>query len=107
MQKQKIQKEEVQEQETKRPEKTRYHLVFSGSVQAVGFRYRAVHAAGSLGLTGWVKNCWDGTVEMEAQGRPEEIRRMIGMIADSRYINIENVQAKEIALETESGFHIR
>ena len=60
MQNQKIQKEEVQEQETKRPEKTRYHLVFSGSVQAVGFRYRAVHAAGSLGLTGWVKNCWDG-----------------------------------------------
>ena len=47
-------------QEEKRQEKTRYHLVFSGRVQAVGFRYRAVHAAGSLGLTGWVKNCWDG-----------------------------------------------
>ena len=68
---------------------------------------RAVHAAGSLGLTGWVKNCWDGTVEMEAQGRPEEIRRMIHMIADSRYIVIENIQAREIAVETESGFHIR
>ena len=94
-------------QEEKRQEKTRYHLVFSGRVQAVGFRYRAVHAAGSLGLTGWVKNCWDGTVEMEAQGRPEEIRRMIHMIADSRYIVIENIQAREIAVETESGFHIR
>ena len=81
--------------------------MFSGRVQAVGFRYRAVHAAGSLGLTGWVKNCWDGTVEMEAQGRPEEIRRMIHMIADSRYIVIENIQAREIAVETESGFHIR
>lgn len=62
-------------QEEKRQEKTRYHLVFSGRVQAVGFRYRAVHAAGSLGLTGWVKNCWDGTVEMEAQGRKSEAKR--------------------------------
>lgn len=53
------------------------------------------------------ENCWDGTVEMEAQGRPEEIRRMIHMIADSRYIVIENIQAREIAVETESGFHIR
>ncbi len=88
-------------------EKTRYHLVFSGTVQAVGFRYRAAHAAGSLGLTGWVKNRWDGTVEMEAQGRPDEIRRMIAMIAESRYIVIENVQSREIALESESGFHIR
>lgn len=97
----------MQEQEDKKQKKTRYHLVFSGRVQSVGFRYRAVHAAGSLGLTGWVKNCWDGTVEMEAQGCPDEIRRMIRMIADSRYIVIEDIQAKEIALETESGFHVR
>ena len=83
-------------QEEKRQEKTRYHLVFSGRVPA-----------GSLGLTGWVKNCWDGTVEMEAQGRPEEIRRMIHMIADSRYIVIENIQARRLQVETESGFHIR
>ena len=32
---------------------------------------------------------------------------MIHMIADSRYIVIENIQAREIAVETESGFHIR
>lgn len=90
-----------------RQEKNRYHMIFSGRVQAVGFRYRAMYAARSLGLTGWVRNCWDGTVEMEAQGNPEEIRRMVVMIADSRYIEIEDVRVREIPMETESGFRIR
>ena len=90
-----------------RQEKNRYHMIFSGRVQAVGFRYRAMHAARSLGLTGWVRNCRDGTVEMEAQGNPEEIRRMVVMIADSRYIEIEDVRVREIPMETESGFRIR
>ena len=90
-----------------RQEKNRYHMIFSGRVQAVGFRYRAMHAARSLGLTGWVRNCGDGTVEMEAQGNPEEIRRMVVMIADSRYIEIEDVRVREIPMETESGFRIR
>ena len=90
-----------------RQEKNRYHMIFSGRVQAVGFRYRAMQAARSLGLTGWVRNCWDGTVEMEAQGNPEEIRRMVVMIADYRYIEIEDVRVREIPMEIESGFRIR
>ena len=52
---------------------TRRHIVFSGNVQGVGFRYRAYHAAQSLRLTGWVRNEWDGTVEMEVQGSPDSI----------------------------------
>lgn len=88
-------------------EMTRYHMIFSGRVQSVGFRYRAVHAAGSLGLTGWVRNCGDGTVEVEAQGRPEEIRRMVEMIADSSYIEIDDVRTDKMELKTESGFFIR
>ena len=55
-------------------EKTiRKHLIFSGRVQGVGFRYRAMNIAQMLGLTGWVKNRWDGKVEMEVQGKREEI----------------------------------
>lgn len=40
-------------------------------------------------------------------GNPEEIRRMVVMIADSRYIEIEDVRVREIPMETESGFRIR
>ena len=44
------------------------HLRVSGLVQGVGFRYHAYRSAMQLGLTGWVKNLPDGSVETEAEG---------------------------------------
>ena len=41
----------------------RRHIYFSGRVQEVGFRFTACLLARRLGLTGWVKNLWDGRVE--------------------------------------------
>ena len=55
----------------------RKHILFSGRVQGVGFRFTACSLARPLGLTGWVKNCYDGDVEMEVQGEEEAIDRMI------------------------------
>lgn len=86
----------------------RQHMKISGSVQGVGFRFRASHAANGLGLTGWVKNEWDGTVEMEVQGTIEQINRMLTMVNQSAYIHIERIDRKEMMLkEGEYGFHIR
>ena len=50
-------------------EKVRKHIIFSGRVQGVGFRYTACYLARPLGLTGWVKNLTDGRVEAELQGQ--------------------------------------
>jgi len=47
-----------------------------GRVQGVGFREACVEEAESLGLTGWVRNRTDGSVEALLQGRPEQIARM-------------------------------
>lgn len=86
----------------------RHHIVFSGRVQGVGFRYRAMYAAQSLGLTGWVKNDWDGSVVMEVQGRQSQIDQMIGMIQQGSYIYIEDIKLKKIPLtEDERSFKIR
>jgi len=41
-----------------------------GRVQGVGFRYFAERAARQRGLWGYVRNCWDGTVEVYAIGEP-------------------------------------
>jgi acylphosphatase len=41
-----------------------------GRVQGVGFRYSTVHAAARSGVTGWVRNRLDGSVEVFAQGPP-------------------------------------
>lgn len=47
---------------------TRLHAVVEGDVQGVGFRYFVVENARSLGLTGWVRNRYDGSVEVLAEG---------------------------------------
>jgi acylphosphatase len=44
------------------------HLEISGHVQGVGFRYAMQREAARLGLTGWVRNRRDGSVEALAQG---------------------------------------
>lgn len=46
----------------------RLHAIVEGIVQGVNFRYYTVRKAHSLGLTGWVANRWDGTVETVAEG---------------------------------------
>lgn len=47
-----------------------------GRVQGVGFRQATVRKAHSLGITGWVRNMEDGTVEAMIQGNPEQIDLM-------------------------------
>ena len=43
-------------------------FIISGSVQGVGYRFFAERCANQLGISGYVKNCWDGTVEVYAVG---------------------------------------
>jgi acylphosphatase len=49
---------------TKRAKK----FTVSGRVQGVGFRFFAERWANQLGICGYVKNCWEGTVEVYAIG---------------------------------------
>ena len=81
-------------------DKIRRHYTFRGRVQGVGFRYRASYAASMYGVTGWVCNRYDDSVEMEAEGLPEAID-------NDRYIFIEDMDVREISLENDSGFHVR
>ena len=46
-----------------------------GEVQGVGFRYFAWRLATRLGLTGWVRNLSDGSVEALAEGDPADLDR--------------------------------
>ena len=83
----------------------RRRLVFYGSVQGVGFRWRARKAAELTGCTGWVHNEWDGSVTMEIQGEEAQIDETILAIERSRYIRIENMRSRTIPLEPkEYGF---
>ena len=70
--------------------RVRYHVVFYGRVQGVGFRYTSQHLADSLGITGWVRNEDDGTVSCELQGSPEAIDQFLIRIGDQRWIDISD-----------------
>ncbi|MBQ9232867.1 MAG: acylphosphatase [Lachnospiraceae bacterium] len=86
----------------------RRRLTFSGMVQGVGFRYRSYYIAESLGLTGWVKNQWDGTVLMEVQGSEDAIDRLIINLGKQRFIYIEDIDIRDIPVdEHEKSFNIR
>lgn len=86
----------------------RKHFRFTGRVQGVGFRYRAKYAASGMCITGWVKNEWDGSVEMEAQGTESAINEMLKMINAGDYIVIDSIETKEIPVDVEEkGFHSR
>lgn len=78
-----------------------------GRVQGVGFRYRAEQAAGLLGVTGWVRNAEDGTVEMEAQGSEAAINKMMTFINGGTYVRIDRLETEIIKTEKESGFGVR
>ena len=59
------------------------HIIFTGTVQGVGFRFTAIRVANHHDLTGFVRNLPDGTVEMLAQGKPEDIDNCIKDIKES------------------------
>ena len=52
------------------------HCIVSGRVQGVFFRASTQEVASNLGLGGWVKNRYDGAVELQACGAPESVKRL-------------------------------
>lgn len=58
-------------------DKIRVHLVIEGRVQGVFFRATALAQANRLGITGWVKNRPDGSVEIVAEGEQNKIEKWI------------------------------
>ena len=86
----------------------RKRIIFYGRVQGVGFRYHAQHTADSLGLTGWVRNEYDGSVTMEIQGDNALIDRMIQTLNSDMYIDIQDINVKNLSLdEEERRFYIK
>lgn len=55
----------------------RAHLLISGRVQGVAFRYYTVNNAQNLGIKGWVRNCRDDQVEIVAEGEEDKLGKLI------------------------------
>ncbi len=54
-----------------------WHCVVYGRVQGVGFRYSTLREAQRLRLTGWVRNRWDGSVEVYIEGKRDAVNHLL------------------------------
>ncbi|MHC4915166.1 MAG: acylphosphatase [Planctomycetota bacterium] len=73
----------------------RARVIFSGTVQGVGFRYTTANTARRFpAVTGRVKNLPDGTVELIAEGTRAEVEAFIAAISDrmTGYIRNADIQ---------------
>ncbi len=58
----------------------RLHAIVEGVVQGVGFRAFVQQKAVSFGLKGWVRNRWDGSVEVLAEGPHPDLERLLSSL---------------------------
>ena len=87
---------------------TRWHILFEGSVQLVGFRYTARLLAGRLNLSGWVRNLPDGRVEVEAQGPVADLRKFLLQMKGQPHIHITHYTITALdPVRNERRFEVR
>jgi acylphosphatase len=83
-------------------------LVIHGRVQGVWYRGWAVATARALGLSGWVRNRRDGTVEALIAGHEEAVERMIERCHEGpNAAAVDRVEAEEASDAPPPGFEQR
>ena len=87
----------------------RYFGRATGRVQGVGFRMFVQQHASELGLTGWVRNIEDGSVERESQGDPEKSDKLSVLIREGNYfIKVKELKFEPVAtVPNETRFVVR
>lgn len=74
------------------------HLLITGSVQGVGYRQFVKSHAMKLGLTGWVKNTVEGSVEALVEGEKDSIEQMITLCKKGPFLaEVQDVQVEWVA----------
>ena len=80
----------------------------TGAVLGVGFRWGAREAAQRIGVTGWARNRRDGTVEVEVEGEPEQVERMLDWLRTGPPgAAVDSVTVSDAAPTGDDAFRIR
>ena len=88
-------------------DRIRKHIVFHGSVQGVGFRYRMYYAARSNGVSGWVRNLYDGSVEAELEGTESAIDMTVMQVEKGTFVSIDNMEVRSLPIHNDHDFEIK
>jgi len=85
----------------------RRHVTVYGFVQGVGFRFAVERAARSRGVTGWVRNRPDGTVEAVFEGDPDDVEALVDLCRRGpRGADVERVDVEAESPEGLAGFRV-
>jgi acylphosphatase len=85
----------------------RRRVIVSGRVQGVFFRDSTSRQAARLGVTGWVRNCDDGTVEAVFEGPEDAVTAAVGfMRVGPPHAAVEHVETFDEPAEGLSGFDV-
>ena len=76
-------------------DKIRRHIIFYGYVQGVGFRWKAKNTAHRLGISGWVRNLDNGSVDM------------IEALENHSWGSIERMEAENIPVHGDYEFEVK
>lgn len=80
----------------------RFHIVFSGRVQGVGFRWTLINIAKKYDLTGFCENLINGDVDVEIQGNADNLDAFLKeTLENKRYIRINDYTIKQIDIVTD------
>jgi acylphosphatase len=71
------------------------HAIVKGKVQGIGFRAKTKFFADALGLTGYVRNLSDGSVEICAQGSHEKLAILLEQVRKQFHSYIQDIQFVE------------
>ena len=71
------------------------HVTVRGLVQGVGFRYFVLRKAGTLGLSGYVRNRVDGSVEILAEGEKALLEELLSAVR----IGPRSASVRDVVLE--------
>lgn len=78
-----------------------------GRVQGVGFRMAAAAAATRIGVSGTVRNLWDGTVEADVEGAAEAVETMLEYLrAGPSAAKVEGIDVRREAPRGAEGFRV-
>ena len=84
------------------------HVRVTGHVQGVFYRAWAQGQARELAISGWIRNCTDGSVEAHLQGEDGDVDRMIDrMRSGPSNARVDDVDIEQAALETTGRFELR
>ncbi len=78
---------------TQKPELQARRFVVRGRVQGVGFRWFVEREASTLGVAGWVRNNFDGSVEVLAMGTREQLAALRARLREGpRAARVDDVE---------------